>query len=83
MEDHTFEDIKKDNGEKKPSYDDSITNSLKLTLVIHGEGEGQVQTYEVDDEALIEDIDHNDAGEQHPQVAPATTLVLRRSSRDY
>jgi len=34
--------------------------------VIHGKGEGEVQTYATNNEALIKDIDHGDADKQPP-----------------
>jgi len=50
--------------------------------MIHSEGEEQVQTGAADDEALIEDIDHGYVREQPPPMTTASTLVLRRFTRD-
>ena len=83
LEDQTLQDIK-DKGKKMPFYDgsDLSSNSLEPTPVIHGEGEGQMQTDAIGKEAPTKDINHGDAGEKPPPMAPVMTLMLYRSSRE-
>ena len=65
LKDLTLKHIKKDKGEKKPSYNgnDVSSDPFKPITVIYGEGEGQVQIDAVDNEAPTGDIIHKNVRE--------------------